>query len=288
MYNLMIKYFEQMKYSLLFIILITLISCNRGNITIEDGLKKHFDKYNVTGCFGMFDNGHGQFTLYNYNHYKDSMFLPASTFKMVNALIAVETGIVLNDTTMLKWDGVTRSNIDWNSDLTLHKAFEVSSIPHFQALARQIGSQRMLKYLDSLKFTDTKMFHLDTTLLRKNLDSFWLNNTFKVIPDEMLGFVKKLYFNQLPGFQPRTHKVVQNMMVREKTDKYILAYKTGWGQDPQGRQVGWITGWIEENKHPYFFVINLLSNNVSIDYKKIRIELLKDILKEKGFFEGKK
>jgi beta-lactamase class D len=279
-----------MKNNIIALTILTLIfaGCKRGNITIEDGLKKHFDKHNLTGCFGMFDNGHGEFTIYNYNHYKDSMFLPASTYKMVNALIAVETGLVLSDSTLLKWDGVSRTNTDWNADLTLQKAFEVSSVPHFQALARQIGPQRMLKYLDSLKFTDTKLFHNDTSLLRKSIDSFWLNNTFKVLPDEMLGFVKKLYFNQLSGFQPRTHRVVQKIMLREKNTQYELAYKTGWGQDPKGRQVGWIVGWIEENKHPYFFVLNLLSNNNNIDYKKIRIDILKDILKEKGFFEGKK
>jgi len=28
-------------------------------------------------------------------------------------------------------------------------------------------------------------------------------------------------------------------------------------QSEDGHEIGWIVGWIEENKHPYFFVLNM-------------------------------
>ena len=44
--------------------------------------------------------------------------LPASTFKIANSLIALETGVVGDpDKDVFKWDGVTRSIEGWNRDL---------------------------------------------------------------------------------------------------------------------------------------------------------------------------
>ena len=85
------------------------------------------------------------------------------------------------------------------------------------------------------------------------IDSFWLNNTLKISPDEQLGLVKKLYFDKLP-FQKRTQQTVRDVMLQENNTLYKLSYKTGWGWDEAQNAIGWIVGWIEENRHVYFFV----------------------------------
>jgi beta-lactamase class D len=77
-------------------------------------------------------------------------------------------------------------------------------------------------------------------------------------------------------------------MLWENNSNYKLSYKTGWNTTPKGTQLGWIVGWIEENKHPYFFALQVESPDPNVDFKTIRIGLLKQILKEYGFFEGKK
>ncbi len=70
--------------------------------------------------------------------------LPASTFKIPNALIALETGVVQDpDKDGFKWDGVTRSIEAWNKDHTLRSAIAVSAFPVFQEIARRIGEERM-------------------------------------------------------------------------------------------------------------------------------------------------
>ena len=61
-----------------------LFSCSPNNVKEENGLKKYFDAYGVQGTFGLFDNGQGNFIIYNLSRYKDSAYLPASTFKIVN------------------------------------------------------------------------------------------------------------------------------------------------------------------------------------------------------------
>jgi beta-lactamase class D len=81
--------------------------------------------------------------------------------------------------------------------------------------------------------------------------------------------------------------MVKRAMLFEDNTNYRLSYKTGWGNDEKGNDIGWIVGWIEENNHPYFFVLNLESPDKDFDMIKVRMKILKDILKQLGFFEGK-
>jgi beta-lactamase class D len=77
-------------------------------------------------------------------------------------------------------------------------------------------------------------------------------------------------------------------MLFEDNTNYSLSYKTGWGQTERGHQLAWITGWIVENKHPYFFVLNIESKDKGADMASIRIKVLNSILSQLGFLEGKK
>ncbi|MFZ4526069.1 MAG: penicillin-binding transpeptidase domain-containing protein [Chlorobium sp.] len=77
---------------------------------------------------------------------------PCSTFKIVNALVGLETGILTSpDEQFYRWDGVERSIPVWNRDLNLREAFQASCVPAFQSLARQIGAERMQHWIDSLQ-----------------------------------------------------------------------------------------------------------------------------------------
>src|SRR5918993_512220 len=130
---------------------------------------------NLTGTFGLFNNGNGEFTIYNLKRFKDSAYLPASTFKIVNALVGIQTGRVRDDSTVIPWDGVARRNPDWNRDLTMMQAFHFSSVPWFQELARRIGRDTMQKWLDTLSYGALK-----GRAVVKDIDSFWLDNSVKV------------------------------------------------------------------------------------------------------------
>ncbi len=255
------------------------ISCSPNNVKIDESLGKYFKENNVEGCFGMFNNGNGKFTVYNLDRYKDSVFLPASTFKIVNSLIGLQTGIASNTQMVIKWDGVTRDNPEWNKDLTMRDAFRVSSVPYFQEIARRIGKDTMQFWLDSL--------HYGTTKIKTRIDTFWLDNSLKITPDEQLGLVKKLYFNQLP-FYAAYQDTVKKLMLFEDKPSYKLSYKTGWEQRENGNQLGWIIGWIEENRHPYFFVLNIESKDKNPDIQTIRMKILKNILAQLEFMQGKK
>jgi beta-lactamase class D len=271
--------FAPLAYCLFFISCFFFFSgCSVNRANIDDSLKKYFDENKAEGCFTMLDNSSGKVTVYNMS--MDTMrFTPASTFKIMNSLIGLETGRITDEKMLIKWDGIKRWNEEWNKDLTMEEAFKASAVNYYQEVARRIGKDTMQHWLDSVGYGNKK--------IGDSIDSFWLNNNLKISPDEQLGLVKRLYFDQLP-FQKRTHQIVRDVMVQEDNTAYQLCYKTGWGFDEKQNNIGWVVGWVEENKHPYFFVLLLKSREKSYDMQNSRMNILKSILKQYGFFEGKK
>ena len=94
------------KNILLVLVSATLLSCGSNNVKKDDSLGKYFSDNKVEGCFALMDNGTGNFTVYNLGRYRDSSYLPASTFKIVNSLIGLQTGRITSDSMVIKWDGV--------------------------------------------------------------------------------------------------------------------------------------------------------------------------------------
>src|SRR5688500_2817320 len=253
-----------------------LFSCSPNNVKKDNSLKKYFEENKVEGCFGLLDNGTGKITVYNLSRYRDSAYLPASTFKIVSSLIGLQSGKIANDSMIIKWDSIDRGRAECNRDMSMYEAFRLSCPPWYQELARRIGKDTMQHWLDSLSYGNKKISRIDT---------FWLDNSLKIRPDEELGLVKRLYFNQLP-FHQRNQEIVKRAMLFEDNTNYRLSYKTCWGQNESGKQLAWITGWVEENKHPYFFVLNLESADPNADIPTIRMKILKDILAQLGFLKG--
>lgn len=260
------------------LLLLLISSCSVNKAKIDNSLKKYFEAKNVEGCFTMLNNADGQITVYNME-YDTMRFTPASTFKIVNSLIALQTGKVTDEKMIIPWDGTKRWNADWNRNMNIVEAFKASSVPFYQEVARRIGKDTMQRWIDSLSYGNQN--------ISGPLDSFWLNNQLKISPDEQLGLLKKLYFDQLP-FRKSVQQSVRDMMLQEDNTAYKLSYKTGWGYDEANNSIGWLTGWIEENRHVYFFVTLVKSSDPKVDMKRVRLDITKDILKQMGFFEGKK
>ncbi|MEQ1553598.1 MAG: class D beta-lactamase [Ferruginibacter sp.] len=257
---------------------ILLNACALKKAKIDNDLKKYFEEKNVEGCFTMMDNSNGSITVYNMAM-DTTRVLPASTFKIVNSLIGLETGKITNEKMAIKWDGIKRWNEDWNKDLTMAEAFKVSSLPYYQEVARRIGKDSMKLFIDSISYGNKN--------IQGPIDSFWVNNNLKISPDEQIGLLKRLYFDQLP-FRKSVQQQVRDVMLQEDNTAYKLSYKTGWGFDENKNSLGWIVGWVEENRHVYFFATLLKSTNKDYDMKKVRLEITKNILKHYGFFQGKR
>src|SRR5438309_2844573 len=165
-----------MRIMIICFLLVGFICCSPNNVDIDDSLGKYFKDNNVEGCFALFNNNSGQFTVYNLDRYKDSAYLPASTFKIVNSLIGLQTGVITNDSMVIPWDKKVRPVAEWNQDLSMYRAFRYSAVPYYQEVARRIGKDTMQIWLDSLAYGTRK--------IKGPVDSFWLNNTLKITPDE--------------------------------------------------------------------------------------------------------
>ncbi len=301
----------------LILIPILFVACSQNNVTEDSSLKKYFDSASLSGSFGMFDNGQGHFTIYNLPRFRDSAYLPAATFDILQSLIGVQTGLVKDDSALIvtdltsadltSTDGASADRAIANRGpvkadsaqllsgqlaatpataqvcdahmITLQQAFQYSCEKAFSQLALRTGKDTLKKWIDSLGYGNKN--------ISGPIDSFWLNNHLKVTSDEQLGLVKKLYFDQLPFFQ-HTQVVIRRMMQRESNSNYLLSYKTAVGVKEDGHAIGWIQGWIEENKHPYFFVLNLESTSSTLDVNGAGIAILKGILRQMEFFQGKK
>ncbi len=225
----------------------------------------------------MLNNSDGKITVYNMA-LDTQRFLPASTFKIVNSLIGLQTGVIVNENMMIPWDGKMRPIQDWNKNLTMKEAFKVSSVPYYQEVARRIGYDTMKLWIDSIGYGNKK--------ISGPIDSFWLNNRIKISPDEQLGLVNRLYFDKLP-FQKRAQQIVRDVMLAEDNTQYKLSYKTGLGYDEKNNMIGWLAGWIEENRHVYFFVTLIKSPDKNTD-PALRLSITKKILSKYGFFKGEK
>jgi beta-lactamase class D len=257
--------------------LMSLISCNSGDITVHPGWEKYFSEEGVKGCMMVHDYNMHRFDVYNQGD-MERRLLPASTFKILNSLIGLETGIVSDTSMVIRWDSVIRPVNAWNQDLTMGQAFRYSSVPYFQEVARRIGRDTMQFYLDTVKYGNMT--------IGARIDSFWLDNSLKISPDEELGFVEKLYFSQLP-FKEISKRLVIALMHMESYPNYNLYYKTGWGT-VGGSQIAWIVGWELENEHPHFFVLNFSSDTKNVNIPLARMRILRKVLSACGLMQGRK
>jgi beta-lactamase class D len=258
-------------YFLFSVLLFTLASCTMNKAKINNSFKKYFDSSHVEGSFAFLNNQLGNITVYNMKLDTERVS-PGTSFKILNSLIGIQTGNIENENTVIK------DSADTNK-LTLTNAFKNSFVPYFQALARKIGKDSMKRWVDSISYGNKN--------INGAVDSFWLNNELKISPDEQLGFMSKLYFSQLP-FQKYAQQMVQDQMLQEDNTLYKFSYTTGTGIDEKEHQIAWALGWIEENRHVYFFVTLIKSHDKNQDVKTAAIHVSKSILKEMGFFKGEK
>ncbi len=211
--------------------------------------KQHFDTLDVNGSIIIYDLDRDSFYQHNPNR-NNTAFLPASTYKILNSLIALETGVIKDNVAILTWDGIKRPLNDspiqnWNQDLNLRLAFQYSAVWFYQVLARKIGHQRMQDFVSQIQYGDRNIGG------KEDIDRFWLSGELRITPQQQIDFLRRLYQSNLP-FSQRTIDLVKDIMIVEKTPNYVLRAKTGWAGS-----IGWYVGYLEQNDNVYFFATNL-------------------------------
>ncbi len=199
--------------------------------------------------------------------------LPASTYKVPNALIGLETKVV-NDSTVFKWDGKPRFFKSWEKDFTLEQAFRASCLPCFQEMAGWIGYENMKRFNDSLSFGK-----MDIT--PSNFTEFWIKGKSTISPLEQITFLNKLYNNKLSFSQENQNKVKQYMLL-DTIKSHNLRGKTGWAfSENIPENIGWFVGWLEKEKPVYFATYVSPKDSLGLkDFSKNRVLLTKKALRQ--------
>lgn len=161
-------------------------------------------------------------------------FIPASTFKILNALIGLQQHKATT-TEIFKWDGKKQAFSSWEKDMTLAEAMQASAVPVYQELARRIGL--------SLMQSEVKRVGFGNTDIGTVVDQFWLKGPLKITPQQEAEFVYRLATEQLP-FDVKVQQHVKKMLLIEQRGDLKLYAKSGWGMDVEP-QVGWYTGWVD-------------------------------------------
>lgn len=198
-----------------------------------------------------------------YGTHADERVNPCSTFKILNSIIALDSGVVGDENETITWDGVVREYPFWNHDHTMRSAIAVSTVWFYQELARRVGEKKMAETVRQAQYGN-----MDTT---KTLSDFWLGGgSLKISPNEQVDFVSKLVRNQLP-FSLHSQSVVKDIMTLEKKDDYLLAGKTG-----SCGGVGWFVGFIENRDFTKVFAFQIRGEGANgAEAKKIAREFLK-------------
>ncbi|MGD2182490.1 class D beta-lactamase [Lusitaniella coriacea] len=216
--------------------------------------KRHFQTLGIEGSIIIHDSKRDRVYLYNPQR-NATPFLPASTFKILNSLISLETGAIADEVAVLTWDGIPRFLPTWNRDLNLREAIKISAVWFYQVLARRVGYESMQKWVTQADYGNQNIGSPE------DIDKFWLTGELRITPQEQIQFLRRLYDNELP-FSARSLSIVKDIITVEKTPDYTLRAKTGWGQPDTG-EFGWFVGYLEQNDNVYFFATNIDIRNPS-------------------------
>ena len=215
---------------------------------VRPELEQYFQGY--TGAFVLYDRNANRYLRYNPERCA-TQFLPASTFKILNSLIGLETGVITDENFVIKWDGTQYDIPAWNQDHTLKTAIQNSVVWYYQELARRVGAEKMRQYVEAAGYGNRD--------ISGQIDTFWLDGALRISADEQVEFLKRLYQNDLP-FSQRSQEIVKTILVLEKTDSYQLSGKTGSTQRIK-IHTGWFVGYLETNGNVYYFATNLESSD---------------------------
>lgn len=205
----------------------------------------------------------------------ETRFVPASTFKIPNTLIALEAGVVENlDAPVFKWDGKERGFSGspiaaWNRDQPLRDAFPNSTVWVYQEVARRIGAGRMQRFVDAFDYGNRD-------LSSAAIDTFWLEGPLGISAREQIRFLERLRAKTLP-VSDRAQSLVHEVMIVERTNTYTLRGKTGWAG-----KIGWFVGWIESGKRSRLFALNIDMHDTTS--AQARIEIVKAAARDMHLF----
>ena len=223
-----------------------------NNIVVNTAFAQLFDGCQVSGSVLIYNQKADQYIVSDtMGIYEES--LPASTFKIINLLIALETETIADEHAIVNWPGETdttlygyRPNI--YHDISVKEAFQVSAGWAFVELAKKIGKEKYLSYL-------TKCDYGNKDILNSG-DDFWNFGAFGISPVNQIQFLQKVVEGKDLPFSQHNLNILKSVMENGMQKDYLLRAKTGWTR-VDGQNIGWWVGYVEKADERYFFATRL-------------------------------
>ncbi|TLV00910.1 class D beta-lactamase [Dyadobacter luticola] len=257
--------------------LIILLLCCSLSAFAQD-LVTPFKDCNLTGSITIYDYKNKKWIVSdNADSRRETQ--PASTFKIINLLIALETGTIADENAIVKWPGSTDTTLygyrpEIYKDISVKEAFEVSAGWAFVELAKKIGRDKYAHYLKLAGYGNGN-------LSEKGAD-FWNFGPFGVSPRNQVEFLIKVFEGKTP-FSKRNVDILKRVMINEQTADYTLRAKTGWTR-VDGNDIGWWVGYVERKENTYFFATRVTKKRsiVNADFGNCRKTITINILRQLG------
>lgn len=206
----------------------------------------YFDAAGVTGTFALRRVGSPETVVFGADRAQRPM-IPASTFKILNTMVILETGVRGDVDQVVAWDGTDHGIAAWNRDHSLRTGIEVSAVWAFQELARRVGQDRMAEWVTRAEYGNAD--------IDGGIERFWLSGDLRISPLGQLDFLERLVTGDLP-FSSETMAQAKEIIVRERGDGWTWAHKTGTALAAEPT-VGWLVGFTTRGDDAWVFALNV-------------------------------
>jgi len=271
----------------LFLLAIICCDCLTHNYIFAqevNSLQQPFDNCQVEGSITIYDYQKKQWIS---SDMEDSHHttLPASTFKILNTLIALETGAVEDENEIIPWIGdeydTSRYGIrpETFHSMSMKEAFQLSAGWAYVELAKRIGKEKYKKYL-----TQSNYGNVDLSVPGYD---FWNFGDFAISPANQIETLIGVYEETLP-FSANSFRILKDIMIVEQRDDYVLRAKTGWTR-VEGKNIGWWVGYVEKKDNVYFFATRLINDRSdnNQNFGECRKTITRDILRQLNIVNGR-
>jgi len=246
------------------------------SVSIRTDFNKYFKNYNVQGSIAIYDDRNNKWILSDSSDvYKEA--LPASTFKIINLQIALETGVVKDENELIKWKGQTDTarygyRPEIYRDMTIQEAFRESAVWVFLDMAKKIGKDNYKYYLKACNYGNQN--------LSEEGDDFWNFGFLGISPVNQVNFLRNMYAEKLP-FSKRNIDIVKRVLINEQNENYTLSAKTGWTRQG-GINTGWWVGYVETKAGVVYFATRLFQDRKfnSPGFGPCRKEITRSVLRD--------
>lgn len=206
---------------------------------VRDDLAPVFAEQNISGGFVLYDPSTEQMTLVNQDWCRLEA-APASTFKIINAMMALDTRVVMSTRRLLPYGGGETRIAAWAKDMNLGAAVRASNVPIFQGIAKRIGLETYRKRLAAIGYGNADV--------GSDVTTFWLNGPLAISPIGQAKVLSELALGRL-GFTDRASAFIRSatLVAEDKATGRKLYGKTGWNMDARPA-TGWFVGWVEDGQ----------------------------------------